>query len=72
MRRPVRPHTAAAAAKAATDGMELGDALRDEDEDEKLAENLRRFEARQMQMGVRLRDYGIRVGDQSQFPIPMP
>jgi 2-polyprenyl-6-methoxyphenol hydroxylase-like FAD-dependent oxidoreductase len=62
----LRPHTAAAAAKAAADGMALGEALRDGTDD--LAENLRRFETPQMQMGVRLRNYGIRAGNQSQFP----
>jgi len=62
----VRPHTAAAAAKAAADGMMLGQALRDGDVN--LTENLRRFEALQMQMGLHLRDYGIRVGNQSQLP----
>jgi len=62
----LRPHTAAAAAKAAADGMVLGEALRKGDDD--LAENLRRFETPQMQMGIRLRDYGVRAGDQSQFP----
>src|SRR5712691_412300 len=62
----VRPHTAAAAAKAAADGMVLGEALRDGDA--KLAENLQRFEASQMQMGLHLRNYGILAGNQSQFP----
>jgi 2-polyprenyl-6-methoxyphenol hydroxylase-like FAD-dependent oxidoreductase len=62
----VRPHTAAAAAKAAADGMVLGEALSDGDDN--LTENLQRFEASQMQMGLSLRNYGIRVGDQSQFP----
>ncbi len=62
----VRPHTAAAAAKAAADGMMLGEALHDGDVN--LTENLRRFEAPQMQMGFHLRDYGIRAGNQSQFP----
>jgi len=61
----VRPHTAAAAAKAAADGMMLGQVLRDGDKN--LAENLRRFEAPQMEMGRNLRDYGIRVGNHSQF-----
>jgi len=62
----LRPHTAAAAAKAAADGMALGEALREGDDN--LAENLRRFETLQMKMGLRLRDYGIRAGNQSQFP----
>lgn len=61
----VRPHTAAAAAKAAADGMMLGKALRDGDAN--LAENLLCFETPQMQMGLHLRDYGIRAGNQSQF-----
>jgi 2-polyprenyl-6-methoxyphenol hydroxylase-like FAD-dependent oxidoreductase len=62
----VRPHTAAAAAKAAADGMMLGQALREGANNR--AENLRRFEIPQMQMGRNLRDYGIRAGNQSQFP----
>ncbi len=62
----VRPHTAAAAAKAASDGMVLGEALRDGDDN--FTENLQRFEASQMQMGLHLRNYGIRAGNQSQFP----
>jgi 2-polyprenyl-6-methoxyphenol hydroxylase-like FAD-dependent oxidoreductase len=62
----LRPHTAAAAAKAAADGMALGEALREGDDN--LSENLRRFETPQMQMGIRLRNYGMRVGDQSQYP----
>src|SRR5712671_1936994 len=62
----VRPHTAAAAAKAASDGMVLGEALRDGDDN--ITENLQRFAASQMQMGLHLRNYGIRAGNQSQFP----
>src|SRR6266699_2878402 len=62
----VRPHTAAAAAKAAADGMVLGEALRDGDDN--FTENLQRFEAPQMQMGLHLRNYGIRAGNHSQFP----
>jgi 2-polyprenyl-6-methoxyphenol hydroxylase-like FAD-dependent oxidoreductase len=62
----VRPHTAAAAAKAAADGMMLGRALHDGDNN--LAENLRLFEIPQMRMGRDLRNYGIRAGNQSQFP----
>lgn len=66
----LRPHTAAAAAKAAADGMMLGEVLRDGDAN--LAESLRRFETLQMQMGFHLRDYGIRAGNQSQFPDGQP
>jgi 2-polyprenyl-6-methoxyphenol hydroxylase-like FAD-dependent oxidoreductase len=62
----LRPHTAAAAAKAAADGMMLGRALHDGDNN--LAENLRLFETPQMQLGRSLRNYGIRAGNQSQFP----
>jgi 2-polyprenyl-6-methoxyphenol hydroxylase-like FAD-dependent oxidoreductase len=62
----VRPHTAAAAAKAAADGMVLGEALRNGDDN--IEENLRGFETQQMQMGLQLRNYGIRAGNQSQFP----
>jgi len=66
----LRPHTAAAAAKAAADGMMLGLALRDGNDN--LAENLRRFETPQMQMGLHLRDYGVRVGNRSQFRVDNP
>jgi 2-polyprenyl-6-methoxyphenol hydroxylase-like FAD-dependent oxidoreductase len=66
----LRPHTAAAAAKAAADGMVLGEALREGDDN--LSVNLRRFETPQMQMGICLRNYGMRVGDQSQFPHGYP
>ena len=66
----LRPHTAAAAAKAAADGLALGEALREGDDD--FAENLRRFETSQMKMGLGLRNYGIRAGDQSQFPRGQP
>ena len=62
----LRPHTAAAAAKAAADGMALGKAL--QNGDDHLVENLRHFETQQMQMGLQLVNYGIRAGDQSQFP----
>jgi len=62
----LRPHTAAAAAKAAADGMVLGEALRDGDDN--FTESLQRFEAPQMEMGLNLRNYGIRAGNQSQFP----
>src|SRR6266566_4974128 len=62
----LRPHTAAAAAKAASDGMVLGEALRNGDDN--FTENLQRFEAPQMEMGLNLRNYGIRAGNQSQFP----
>ena len=61
----LRPHTAAAAAKAAADGLVLGEELRGGDKD--LAEHLLRFEAAQMQMGLHLRNYGMRAGNQSQF-----
>src|SRR6266852_4981827 len=36
--------------------------------DDNFSENLQNFEASQMQMGLRLRNYGIRAGNQSQFP----
>jgi 2-polyprenyl-6-methoxyphenol hydroxylase-like FAD-dependent oxidoreductase len=62
----LRPHTAAAAAKAAADGMVLGQALQNGTDN--LAENLHGFETRQMQMGLQLRNYGIRAGNNSQFP----
>lgn len=46
--------------------MVLGKVLREGKDD--FVENLRRFEMAQMEMGLRLREYGIRVDDQSQFP----
>ena len=62
----LRPHTAAAAAKAAADGVALGEVLHDGQNN--LAENLCRFETPQLEMGIQLRNYGMRLGDQSQFP----
>jgi 2-polyprenyl-6-methoxyphenol hydroxylase-like FAD-dependent oxidoreductase len=62
----LRPHTAAAAAKAAADGMALGKALHDGKNN--LTETLCRFESPQLEMGIQLRNYGVRLGDQSQFP----
>ena len=62
----LRPHTAAAAAKAAADGMALGKALHDGKNN--LTETLCRFETPQLEMGIQLRNYGVRLGDQSQFP----
>ena len=62
----LRPHTAAAAAKAAADGMALGKVLHDGKNN--LTENLRRFGTPQLEMGIQLRNYGVRLGDQSQFP----
>ena len=44
----------------------LSHALRDGNND--LAENMRRFETPQMEMGRNLRDYGIRASNQSLFP----
>jgi 2-polyprenyl-6-methoxyphenol hydroxylase-like FAD-dependent oxidoreductase len=62
----LRPHTAAAAAKAAADGMALGKVLHDGKNN--LTETLCRFEMPQLEMGIQLRNYGVRLGDQSQFP----
>ena len=45
-------------------------ALSDRDDD--FAEKLRRFETQQLQMGRHLRDYGVRAGNQSQFPHGQP
>lgn len=66
----LRPHTAAAAAKAAADGMTLAEVLRGGTKD--LFEKLKVFEKSQMQMGLQLCDYGIRAGDRSQFPSGHP
>src|SRR6266436_5158854 len=66
----VRPHTAAAAAKAAADGMVLGEALRDGDDN--FTENLQGFEASQMQMGLQLRNYGIEGINHSFHLTPKP
>src|SRR5271170_7396116 len=41
------------------------EALRNGDD---LAEKLHRFETLQLQMGFHLRDFGVRAGNQSQFP----
>jgi 2-polyprenyl-6-methoxyphenol hydroxylase-like FAD-dependent oxidoreductase len=60
----LRPHTAAAAAKAA-DSMALGEALCDGNDGP--AKKLLRFETLQLQMGRQLRDYGVRAGNKSQF-----
>src|SRR5712664_120687 len=62
----LRPHTATAAAKATTDGMVLGEALRNKNDN--FTESLQRFGAPQMEMELNLRNYGIRAGNQSQFP----
>jgi 2-polyprenyl-6-methoxyphenol hydroxylase-like FAD-dependent oxidoreductase len=62
----LRPHTAYAAAKAAADSLRLGRALRGGDTN--IAEELGRFETDQMAIGLRLRDYGVQVGQASQFP----
>ena len=60
-----RPHTAASTAKAASNAMALGDCLANADGD--VVEALQHWEPDQLVIGRRLRDYGKRLGDQSQF-----
>ncbi|RMB02925.1 FAD-dependent monooxygenase [Eilatimonas milleporae] len=60
----VRPHTAAAAAKAAADSMALAQALRGADDD--FSRGLAVWERRQMAVGRQLVDYGVMLGERSQ------
>jgi 2-polyprenyl-6-methoxyphenol hydroxylase-like FAD-dependent oxidoreductase len=60
-----RPHTAASTAKAAANALGLADCLTASGGD--VQETLRRWEPDQMELGERLRDYGQRLGDRSQF-----
>ena len=60
-----RPHTAASTAKAAANALALADCLTDTGGD--VVEALRRWEPDQMELGERLRDYGRRLGNRSQF-----
>ena len=59
----VRPHTAAAAAKAASDAMTLARALRAADGD--IDRGLVEWERQQTALGRRLMDYGVRLGERS-------
>ena len=59
----VRPHTAAAAAKAAADASALAQALRGSAPD--LDEGLRKWERLRLQAGRELLDYGVRLGERS-------
>lgn len=60
----VRPHTAAAAAKAAGDAMALARALRGADSD--FERGLSAWERQQTAVGRRLVDYGVMLGERSQ------
>jgi 2,6-dihydroxypyridine 3-monooxygenase len=60
-----RPHTAASTAKAAANALALADCLKASGGD--VLEALRRWEPDQMELGERLRDYGQRLGNRSQF-----
>ncbi|MGF1475160.1 MAG: FAD-dependent monooxygenase [Geminicoccaceae bacterium] len=60
----VRPHTAAAAAKAATDSMALARALRGADGD--VNRGLSAWERQQTAIGRQLVDYGVMLGERSQ------
>jgi 2-polyprenyl-6-methoxyphenol hydroxylase-like FAD-dependent oxidoreductase len=62
----VRPHTAAATAKAASDAMTLADALAGDPGDTDAA--LRAWEARQLEHGRCLVDRGIALGKRSVEP----
>ena len=60
-----RPHTAASTAKAAANALALADCLTATGGD--VVETLRRWEPDQMELGERVRDYGQRLGNRSQF-----
>jgi 2-polyprenyl-6-methoxyphenol hydroxylase-like FAD-dependent oxidoreductase len=60
-----RPHTAASTAKAAANALTLADCLTAANGD--VVEALRRWEPAQMEHGERLRIYGQRLGNRSQF-----
>jgi 2-polyprenyl-6-methoxyphenol hydroxylase-like FAD-dependent oxidoreductase len=60
-----RPHTAASTAKAAANALALADCLAVAKGD--VVEALRRWEPDQLEMGERLRVYGQRLGNRSQF-----
>ena len=60
----VRPHTAAAAAKAASDAMALARALRGADGD--IDRGLPTWERQQTALGRQLVDYGVMLGESSQ------
>jgi 2-polyprenyl-6-methoxyphenol hydroxylase-like FAD-dependent oxidoreductase len=60
-----RPHTAASTAKAAANALALADCL--DASGGEVTEALRRWEPDQLDMGRRLREYGRRLGDRSQF-----
>jgi 2-polyprenyl-6-methoxyphenol hydroxylase-like FAD-dependent oxidoreductase len=60
-----RPHTAASTAKAAANALALADCLRATGGD--VVEALRQWEPHQLELGERLRDYGQRLGNRSQF-----
>lgn len=60
----VRPHTAAAAAKAAADSMALARALRGADGD--FGRGLSAWERQQTAVGRQLVDYGVMLGERSQ------
>ena len=62
----VRPHTAAAAAKAAADSMALARALRGADGD--FGRGLSAWERQQTAVGRQLLDYGVMLGERSQKP----
>ena len=59
----VRPHTAAAAAKAASDAMALARALRGADGD--IDRGLSTWERQQTALGRQLMDYGVMLGERS-------
>ena len=55
----VRPHTAGATAKAAADASTLGAALADTD----LRRGLERWERSQLELGYRMTQYGVSLGE---------
>ena len=60
-----RPHTAASTAKAAANALSLADCLTATESD--VEEALRRWEPDQLELGERLRVFGQRLGNRSQF-----
>ena len=61
----VRPHTAAAAAKAASDAMALAQALRNADGD--FGQGLAAWDRQQTALGRRLLEYGVMLGERSRY-----
>jgi len=61
-----RPHTAASTSKAASNALDLAQALKGADD--RIEDALRLWERDQLQLGTALKWHGQRLGNQSQFP----